>query len=52
MGDTIKAMTEAAQGRVISPSDSEYGNARVVHNAMHNRKPHRRRQCIGKQIHR
>ena len=27
MGDTIKAMTEAVRGRVITPSDSDYDAA-------------------------
>ena len=31
MGDTIKAMTEAVRGRVVTPSDSDYDDARVVY---------------------
>jgi hypothetical protein len=39
MSDTIKALTEAVRGLVITPSDSDYDDARVVYNAMHDRKP-------------
>jgi hypothetical protein len=39
MSDKIKALTEAVWGRVITPSDSDYGDARVVYNTMHERKP-------------
>jgi hypothetical protein len=38
MSDTIKALTEAVRGRVITPSDSDYDDAGVVYNALHDRK--------------
>ena len=46
MGDTIKAMTEAVRGRVITPSDSDYDAARVVYNGMHDRRPRAVIQCM------
>ena len=46
MSDTIKALTEAVRGRVITPSDSDYDDARAVYNAMHDRKPRAIIQCI------
>jgi FAD/FMN-containing dehydrogenase len=46
MSDTIKALTEAVRGRVITPSDSDYDDARVVYNAMHDRKPRAVIQCV------
>ena len=39
MSDMIEALTEAVRGRVITPSDSDYDDARVVYNGMHDRKP-------------
>jgi hypothetical protein len=33
VGDTIKAMTEAVRGRVVTTSDADYEDARVVYNA-------------------
>ena len=39
MKDTIKALTEAVRGRVITPSDFDYDDARAVHNGMHDRRP-------------
>ncbi len=46
MSDTIKALTEAVRGRVITPSDSDYDDARAVHNAMHDRKPRAVIRCV------
>jgi FAD/FMN-containing dehydrogenase len=46
MGDTIKAMTEAVRGRVVTPSDSDYDDARVVYNAMHDRRPRAVIRCM------
>ena len=46
MGDTIKAMTGAVRGRVITPSDSDYDDARAVYNAMHDRRPRAVIQCM------
>ena len=39
MSNTIKALTETVRGRVITPSDSDYDDARAVYNAMHDRNP-------------
>ena len=38
MSDIIRTLTEAVRGRVITPSDSDYDDARAVYNAMHDRK--------------
>jgi len=46
MSDIIKALTEAVRGRVITPSDSDYDDARAVHNAMHDRKPRAVIRCV------
>jgi len=46
MGDTIQAMTEAVRGRVVTPSDSDYDDARVVYNAMHDRRPRAIIRCM------
>ena len=39
MSDIIEALTEGVRGRVITASDSDYDDARVVYNGMHDRKP-------------
>jgi hypothetical protein len=39
MNHTIAALTQAVRGHVITPSDSDYDNARAVHNGMHDRRP-------------
>ena len=46
MSDTIQALTEAVRGRVITASDSDYDDARVVYNDMHDRKPGAVIQCM------
>jgi hypothetical protein len=46
MSDTIAALTQAVRGRVITPSDSDYDDARAVHNGMHDRRPHAVIQCM------
>ncbi|HXG29151.1 MAG TPA: hypothetical protein VNJ47_09950 [Nevskiales bacterium] len=46
MSDTIKALTEAVRDRVITPSDSDYDDARAVYNAMHDRRPRAVIQCV------
>ena len=46
MSDTIKVLTEAVRGRVVTPSDSDYDEARAVYNAMHDRKPRAVIQCV------
>jgi FAD/FMN-containing dehydrogenase len=39
MSDTIRTLTEAVRGRVITPSQLEYDDARAVYNGMHDKKP-------------
>ena len=46
MSDTIKALTAAVRGRVITPSDSDYDDARDVYSAIHDRKLHAVIQCV------
>src|SRR5574338_486654 len=46
MSDTIKTLTEAVRGRVITPSDSDYDEARAVYNVMHDRRPRAVIQCV------
>jgi FAD/FMN-containing dehydrogenase len=46
MSDTIKALIDVVRGRVITASDSDYDDTRVVYNAMHDRKPRAVIQCV------
>ncbi len=46
MSDTIEALTNTVRGRIITPSDSDYDDARVVYNAMHDRKPRAVVRCV------
>ena len=46
MSDTIKTLSEKVRGRVITPSDSDYDDARAVYNAMHDRRPRAVIQCL------
>ena len=46
MRDTIEVLTEAVRGRVITPSDYDYDDARAVYNGMHDRKPSAVIQCV------
>ena len=46
MSNTIEALKETVRGRVITPSDSDYDESRVVYNAMHDRKPGAVIQCM------
>ncbi|MGH8471142.1 MAG: oxidoreductase, partial [Gammaproteobacteria bacterium] len=46
MSDTIKTLTETVRGRVITPSDSDYDDARAVYNAMHDRRPRAVIRCV------
>ena len=46
MRNTIEALTETVRGRVITPSDPDYDDVRVVYNAMHDRKPGAIIQCM------
>ena len=45
MSDTIEQLAAAVRGRVITPADPGYDDARVVYNAMHDRKPRAVIQC-------
>jgi FAD/FMN-containing dehydrogenase len=46
VSNIIEALTETVRGRVITRSDSDYDEARAVHNAMHDRKPRAVIQCV------
>jgi FAD/FMN-containing dehydrogenase len=46
MSKMIETLTEAVRGRVITASDSDYDDARVVYNAMHDRKPRAIVECV------
>ena len=46
MKATIEALKELVRGRVITPSDSEYDDARAVQNGMHDRRPGAVVQCV------
>jgi FAD/FMN-containing dehydrogenase len=46
MSNTIEALTQAVRGRIITPSDSDYDDARVVYNAMHDKKPRAVVRCV------
>src|ERR671910_1502128 len=46
MSDTIEKLAEAVRGSVITPADSGYDDARVVYNAMHDRRPRAVIQCV------
>lgn len=45
MGDTIEALTKTVRGRVITPEDPGYDDARAVYNGMHDRRPAAVVQC-------
>ena len=45
MGFAIDALSEALRGRAVTPSDSDYDDARAVYNGMHDRRPPAVVQC-------
>jgi len=46
MSDPIETLTAAVRGRVVTPSDSDYDDARAVYNAMHDRRPRAVVRCV------
>jgi FAD/FMN-containing dehydrogenase len=46
MSTTIEALTGAARGRVVTPTDPGYDDARRVYNGMHDRRPAAVVECI------
>ena len=46
MKNVIEKLSEKVRGRVVSPSESDYVDARAVYNGMHDRKPHAIVQCM------
>ncbi len=46
MGDIIEALNGAIRGRVITPSNTDYDDARAVYNGMHDRRPRAVIQCV------
>ena len=46
MSNTIETLTDRVRGRVITASDPDYDDVRVVYNAMHDRKPGAIIQCM------
>ena len=46
MSDTVKTLTEAVRGRVITSEDPDYDDARKVYNAMHICRPRAVVQCM------
>ena len=45
MSNMIKALTQTVRGRVVTPSDPDYDEARAVYNGMHDRRPVAVVQC-------
>src|SRR3990167_3987733 len=46
MKNLIDTLIKKVRGRVITPADSDYDDARAVYNAMHDRKPRAVIQCV------
>ena len=46
MSEKIQALTTAVRGRVVTPSDPDYDDARAVYNAMHDRRPLAVVECV------